>query len=122
MHKAARQKQIRELLTTNGDASVAFLAERFGASLNTIRRDLTDLDAQGHLSRTRGGAIFEREAKAPLTGPDYAIREREHLAQKTIIGKHAAGLIENGSSFLMSGGTTMHALAMAWLGMRAFRS
>ncbi|WP_226507201.1 DeoR/GlpR family DNA-binding transcription regulator [Pseudomonas sp. MWU16-30317] len=116
MHKAARQKQIRELLTTNGDASVAFLAERFGASLNTIRRDLTDLDSQGHVSRTRGGAIFEREARSPLTGPDYAVRVREHPAQKVIIGEHAAALIDNGSSFLMSGGTTMHALAVALAG------
>lgn len=113
MHKAARQKQIRELLTTNGDASVAYLAERFGASLNTIRRDLTQLDSQGHLSRTRGGAIFERESKAPLTGPNYAVREREHLDQKMLIGKRAAEFIENGSSFLMTGGTTMHALAVA---------
>jgi DeoR/GlpR family transcriptional regulator of sugar metabolism len=113
MHKAARQKQIRELLTSNGDASVAFLAERFGASLNTIRRDLTDLDSQGHLSRTRGGAIFEREGKAPLTGPNYAAREREYPAQKMIIGKRAAEFIENGSSLVMTGGTTMHALAMA---------
>lgn len=113
MHKAARQRHIRELLTTNGDASVAFLAERFGASLNTIRRDLTDLHSQGHLSRTRGGAIFEREGKAPLTGPNYAAREREYPAQKMLIGKRAADFVENGSSLLVTGGTTMHALAIA---------
>jgi DeoR/GlpR family transcriptional regulator of sugar metabolism len=92
---------------------VAFLAERFGTSLNTIRRDLTHLDSEGHLSRTRGGAIFEREEKAPLTGPNYAIRAHENLAQKRIIGKRAAEFTGNGSRFLMSAGTTMHAMAMA---------
>ena len=113
MLKAARQKQIRELLTSQGDASVAFLAQHFGASLNTIRRDLADLDSRGHISRTRGGAIFDREANALLTGPNYAAREREFPGQKMIIGRRAAEFIESGSSIVMTGGTTMHALATA---------
>jgi DeoR family transcriptional regulator of aga operon len=41
------------------------------------------------------------------------VREQEFPTQKMIIGERAAKFIEDGSSFLMTGGTTMHALAMA---------
>jgi DeoR/GlpR family transcriptional regulator of sugar metabolism len=121
MHKAARHKQIKELVSSHGDASVAFLAQRLGASLNTIRRDLAQLHVEGHVHRTRGGAIFESESKAPLTGPNYASREREYSREKLLLGQKAAAFIDDGASIVVTGGTTMHALAIALAGKRGLQ-
>ncbi|RKN06008.1 DeoR family transcriptional regulator [Streptomyces radicis] len=48
---------LRELRAT-GVVRIADLAARFGVSGETIRRDLTELAAAGHVTKVRGGAIL----------------------------------------------------------------
>ena len=52
-----RQGRIARILEEHGRARVVDLAEQFGVSTVTIRKDLIALGGQGRLTRAHGGAI-----------------------------------------------------------------
>jgi DeoR family glycerol-3-phosphate regulon repressor len=52
-----RQSEILELARAEGRVMVEDLAQRFDVTLQTIRRDLSDLADAGHLDRVHGGAV-----------------------------------------------------------------
>lgn len=56
-----RQAKILELLTANGKVLVKELAEMFNVTEDSIRKDLTALEAEGRLKRTYGGAVSIKE-------------------------------------------------------------
>ena len=56
-----RQEKILELLAANGKVLVKELAERFGVTEDSIRKDLGTLELDGKLKRTYGGAVAIRE-------------------------------------------------------------
>ena len=56
-----RQEKILELLATNGKVLVKELAEQFGVTEDSIRKDLSALELDGKLKRTYGGAVAIRE-------------------------------------------------------------
>ena len=62
-----RQEKILELLAENGKVLVKELAEKFGVTEDSIRKDLSTLEQDGKLKRTYGGAV--------------AIREKIHVAE-----------------------------------------
>lgn len=87
------------------------LADHFDVSTDTIRRDLDQLDADGLLTRTHGGAI----STAGLGRPDIVldVRMRLQTQVKEQIATMAASLIPHGASVMINGGTTTLALARA---------
>ena len=76
-----RRKQITDLINKNGTVSNAELMERFGISIETVRRDLSYLEKKGCLSRSarsgdrRGVAVTISEAGRDLVDR----KEREGL-------------------------------------------
>ena len=58
-----RRQQILNILEETGTLNVTELADRFGVSLVTIRKDLDDLGAEGLLERTFGGAVFSYRSR-----------------------------------------------------------
>src|SRR5437773_11509819 len=54
---AGRKAQLAAYVAEAGQVTVSALAERFGVSIDTIRRDLDQLSADGVLVRTYGGAV-----------------------------------------------------------------
>lgn len=57
MHKLARQKHILDRLSETGQLSISELVAELQVSADTIRRDLSDLEQQGVLQKSHGGAI-----------------------------------------------------------------
>jgi DeoR family transcriptional regulator, fructose operon transcriptional repressor len=106
---AGRKSDLAAYVSEVGEVTVAKLAERFDVSLDTIRRDLDQLDADGVLIRTHGGAISPSAVPRPDTGLD--VRRRVQIAAKEKIGAIAAGLVEDGSAILINAGTTTLAVA-----------
>ena len=53
-----RQKTIQELIRERHSVDVSDLAELFGVTKETIRRDLKALEDVGELTRTHGGAYI----------------------------------------------------------------
>lgn len=103
---AARRGEIRDLLRVRPIA-VAELAERYGVSESTVRRDLTRLSESGQVVRTYGGALSHGSAE------EQTLHEREGLAvaQKAAIGRAAEGHVAGCHMVLLDAGTTVGALA-----------
>jgi DeoR/GlpR family transcriptional regulator of sugar metabolism len=101
-----RQSELLTYLRTNRIGHVAELSEVLGASESTIRRDLDDLQERGLVERVHGGAaITDSGIEAALPA-----RARTATDQKRRIGQSAAALIDEGSTVLISGGTTTEAI------------
>lgn len=101
-----RQQAIISHLAKKGNVSVSELCQMFNVSEMTIRRDLVDLEKQGLLQRTYGGAIatepafYEMSLRAKLS---------VFMEEKERIGKACADMVEDGDViFLDSGTTTLH--------------
>ncbi len=56
-----RQEEILKILNENGKVLVKELAEKFGVTEDSIRKDLGSLEMDGKLKRTYGGAVPVRE-------------------------------------------------------------
>ena len=54
---AGRKADLAAYVEEVGQVTVADLSAHFGVSIDTIRRDLDELDRQGALVRTHGGAM-----------------------------------------------------------------
>lgn len=106
---AGRKSRIATYIAEAGQVTVADLARRFGVSVDTIRRDLDQLDAEGVLIRTHGGAMSTSAIPWHDTQLDDRTRLRPH--EKDTIARLAAGLVDDGSVLLINGGTTTLALA-----------
>lgn len=106
---AGRKAQLAAYVAEAGEVTVSALAERFGVSIDTIRRDLDQLSADGVLVRTYGGAV----SQSSLSPVDRAVGVRLSMQEpeKEKIAALAASLVEDGSIIMINGGTTTLALA-----------
>ena len=104
----ARRIAIQGVLMREGTVSVETLAEQFGASVATIRRDLSALAEAGIARRTHGGAVFRA-----LRGADqaFALREETDAREKQRIARRVVELIEPDMTLLMNDGSTVLAVA-----------
>jgi DeoR/GlpR family transcriptional regulator of sugar metabolism len=97
-----RQDELLNYLRTFRTGHVAELSQVLGASPSTIRRDLDELQERGLVERVHGGATITTVGSEP----GQATRARIHPTEKRRIGEGAAGLVEPGTTILISGGTT----------------
>lgn len=113
--KADRQLQILSILQRDRAAEVTRLSQDLGASKVTIRRDLLELERQGLILSTRGGAILNQGATYE---PGYIAKIGQEREEKARIAKVAAAMNAPGDTILLDAGTTTAALAQALVGTR----
>lgn len=103
MLASQRQNQIHELLKRQGSVTVATLTERFGVSVETVRRDLLSMEQAGLLSRVHGGAVAATQMMPyrPLES-----RNLEQGAQKDALARNAAALVNEGDYIAIGTGST----------------
>ncbi len=106
-----RQSEILDLARVEGRVAVEGLAERFGVTLQTIRRDLSELADAGKLDRVHGGAVL----RAGVANIGYAERRLMNADAKAAIGRACAATVPNNSSLFLNIGTTTEAVARALL-------
>ena len=97
-----RKVEIVEMLGSSEQVSVRDLAERFAVSGMTIRRDLDELERQGLVVRTHGGAV----SSGKLRFIHGALPDLEVSEAKSAIGKRAAELVKPGQMIMVDTGTT----------------
>lgn len=103
-----RQRVIAERLASGAEIVATAVAEEFGISLDTIRRDIISLEEQGKAHRVRGGAV-------PVSRPAASMSDKlgaGHHVDLRLVGatlKVVAGL----KTLLLDGGATMLAIAQA---------
>ncbi len=103
MQAEERQHRIESFLQRVEFASLEELAKHVGASVSTVRRDLTLLEAGGSLRRTHGGA----RVVAPRSDEfAFTARDTHQLAEKEMIGRACAERIGAGQTIIVDAGTT----------------
>ncbi len=111
-----RREQIVQLLDARSKIFVPELCEYFQVSPATIRADLRDLEGEGRLKRTHGGAIpigkaaFEKDSK---------VKEVEAIEEKVRIAAKAAEFVEDGDTIALDTGTTTFELAKCLVNRRS---
>lgn len=111
MSQTFRHPEILEIARREGRVTVEGLAERFGVTLQTIRRDLTDLAEAGRLQRVHGGAVL------PSGTSNIGYEERRSLGaeSKAAIAQACAARIPNDVAVFLNIGTSTEAVARALL-------
>lgn len=102
-----RHADILGLARRDGKVTVDDLARRFDVTVQTIRRDLSDLSGLGRLERVHGGAVLP----SGVVNIVYEERRRQNDGGKRAIARACAAQIPNGSSIFMNIGTTTEAVA-----------
>lgn len=108
-----RRLQISELVRQHGSVQVASLADRFGVSLQTVRKDLRYLTERGVMARAYGGAIDSVIVGGAVQEPPYEAKQTAFLAEKRRIGQRAAAMVNPGATIVIDSGTTAMQLAEA---------
>lgn len=108
MLTSERRVWLLDRLGREGRLVAAEIATELALSEDTIRRDLRDLAAEGHLVRVHGGALPASPTHRPL-----AERSRMQAEAKQRLGRVGAGLIRPGQVVIVDGGTTHLALVAA---------
>ncbi len=108
-----RRQRLIELIAERGFVDLATLVQRLDVSESTIRRDLAQLDEEGLVKRTHGGAVCVSDRWGAL---NYSARESTAQAEKSAIGRVAAELIGDDDVVLINGGTTAYEVARQLLG------
>jgi DeoR family transcriptional regulator of aga operon len=101
-----RHHEVMRLLEATGRVGVPELANRFGVSVVTIRKDLERLERRRLLRRVRGGAV-------PVPSADegsFEIRLHIRTAEKLAIAREAARLVHDGDQIAVDGSTTCYYL------------
>lgn len=111
MSQTLRHPQIMALAQRNGSVSVDDLAQHFGVTVQTVRRDLTELAEAGQLERVHGGAIL------PSRTANIRYEERRALQQsaKQNMARACAQHIPNDVCLFLNIGTSTEAVARALL-------
>jgi DeoR family fructose operon transcriptional repressor len=106
MYSEERKAEIRNLIGQKGSIEVNTLAELFQTSRETIRRDLSDLERQGVLRRTHGGAMLDPFLMPP---PESPVGERgvQQMEEKKFICQKAAGFICSNDTLFIDNSSTM---------------
>ena len=107
MPQTFRHPEIIEIARTEGKVTVEDLSERFGVSVQTIRRDLTDLANAGQLARVHGGAVLPSGIRNIV----YEERRQLNSAAKQAMARACAGLIPDNACIFLNIGTSTEALA-----------
>jgi DeoR/GlpR family transcriptional regulator of sugar metabolism len=109
-----RREELRGLIRRDGFLPVTEICRRLNVSEATARRDLAAVEANGHITRTYGGALADyNSAFASLderTG--RAWRAKVRIAEKAVAKIRSKGTI------FLDAGTTIQALARALMRRR----
>ena len=110
MYAEERQHAIATLVTERGRLAVTAVAEQFGVTTETVRRDLSILERAGMVRRVHGGAV----PAGALTLVETGLGERHGTrteAKRAIAAAAVALLPAADGSVLLDGGSTTAALA-----------
>lgn len=100
--KVTRLDAMEQYILQNGQVSITQLREHFGISINTLRRDLNELEMRGHVSKIYGG-VAALTLSSFRTMPE---RFQMNLAEKNVIGQLAAAAIPNNATIYIDSGST----------------
>lgn len=112
-----RRARILQFVQQQGYAANEDLAKALNVTVQTVRRDVNSMAADGMVARHHGGA----SAISAAENIAYSDRQILNLKQKEAIGQDAAAAIPDGASLFINIGTTTEAFARSLRTHRALR-
>lgn len=103
-----RRNIIEALIREKGAVTTGDLMDRFNVSLETVRRDLLDMEQAGKLMRVHGGAVKKGDV---IPFVELRQRNREHGREKEELARYAVQFIKNGDVIGIDAGSTAIAVA-----------
>ena len=103
--KYNRVQEIRQYVESRHSVSNEELLKEFDISIQTLRRDLKELEEQGHITKVYGGVIYNEPVTKGEVDP-IEKREASNADEKDYIGKLAAGFVEDNDVIFVDSGTT----------------
>jgi DeoR/GlpR family transcriptional regulator of sugar metabolism len=103
-----RRHRILERVSEQQSIHIGELAQEFGVSEMTIRRDVARLERDGFLRRTYGGATAHVTRSLELA---FNARALQHAGSKRLIGMAAAELVRDASTMFVGIRTTTEQFA-----------
>lgn len=105
MYNVERKALIMDMLEKKNAVSVTQLAEMLKISKETVRRDLRELEQDGMIRRTHGGAVCEQQSNSVTEHP-FNVREVQHYAEKARICQCAATYVQDGDTIFVDNSST----------------
>lgn len=106
MYAEERRNVILSHLERTGSVDVAILAADMKVSRETIRRDLKELDTQGLLVKTHGGAIANRNSVSSTTIP-YVNRMSSNPEGKNAVAALVSQHVQPADNLFLDSSTTV---------------
>lgn len=103
-----RRNKIAEMLETKATIQNSEIMERFGISIETVRRDLEFLEKEGVLERVYGGAVRKSFINSE---PVYKRRLDTSRSEKALIAAEAQKFIDKDDTIFFDIGTTVGLIA-----------
>ena len=110
MLAAQRRAAILHAVSSQGALRIAGLADEFGVSDVTIRRDVDALQEQGLVEKVHGGVTINGYQTGTLE-PPFEENEGLEILSKSAIATEAKKLVSPGCAIALMGGSTVFALA-----------
>jgi DeoR family myo-inositol catabolism operon transcriptional repressor len=104
--KSDRIRQLEEFIRINDTVSLGEICKRFDISMNTVRRDVSELVEKGAVKKIYGGVSSVSKTLIP-----FDERNVKHNREKKLIAKAAAALVEDRDIIFIDSGTTTHHMA-----------
>ena len=103
-----RRSQLVQMVVNEGSISITDAAKRLDVSIETVRKDIIHLDAQGMIKKVRGGAMRIKELDI-----EHPVSEKHsvNIDKKLAISKRALDFIPDGASIVLDAGSTPMILA-----------
>jgi DeoR/GlpR family transcriptional regulator of sugar metabolism len=101
MLKSERHQIILKEVEKRNRVQLQDLVQRLNVSIDTVRRDVKELDGEHKLRKVHGGAVSLGFASfSPQRNSIYALEAKTHIAEKAI------GMVSEGQVIFLDGGTT----------------
>jgi DeoR family glycerol-3-phosphate regulon repressor len=113
-----RQLDMLDAVRTRRTVSVEALAEQFGVTPQTVRRDMKLLAVAGLVARFHGGAGVPSSTTENVA---YQERKSQNQAAKLAIARRVAQAVPDGCSLILNIGTTTEAVARELLRHKGLR-
>lgn len=111
MNKVDRLQRIMDIVRTEGNATVRYLARLLNVSEATIRRDLKTICTTDTIpiKRLKGGILYLLDKLG--YEPMFDLKLAQMTTEKKRIAKAAMNLVEDGDTLLLDSGTTIYYFA-----------
>ncbi len=101
--RLGRLNEMEQYILQERTVALDDLAEHFGVSINTVRRDVNELISRGRIRKVYGGvSVSDAETVLPMD-----VRAAKNRTEKEKIGKLAAELVNDGDTIFMDSGSTV---------------